>query len=151
MEGSMIQVLSIEDNPADSMLMSELFADTQVPANLFSVHDGVEAMDFLRKKGKFGNAVRPDIILLDLNLPKKDGREVLREIKEDPDLMRIPVLVLSTSNAPCDVDLSYELRANAYFTKPDDLDKYRSTVKVIQKFWRTAALPNSRMRASRVF
>lgn len=105
------------------------------------VSDGIEALDYLYQKGKFKDMRRPDLILLDLSLPKKDGREVLKEIKECPHLKSIPVLVLPTSNSDKDVRLSYELYASAYSTKPNDLDEYRSAVKNIENFWCSAVLP----------
>jgi two-component system, chemotaxis family, response regulator Rcp1 len=138
-----IEVLSIEDNPADSNLISELFQGSSLVSKLNFVSDGVEAMDYLQGQGNFQNASLPDLILLDLNLPRKDGRTFLREIKSHPKLRRIPVMVLSTSNTTRDIDQSYDLHANAYFTKPDDLEMFRSTVRAIEEFWMKAQLPRA--------
>jgi chemotaxis family two-component system response regulator Rcp1 len=138
-----LEILSVEDNPADSMMIATLFESTASPPHLNFVEDGVEAMDYLRQRGRFKDRPRPDMILLDLNLPKKDGREVLREIKEDPNLRCIPVMILSTSNAERDAHLCYELYANAYFTKPNDLEDFRKAIKTIEDFWHRAVLPHS--------
>jgi two-component system, chemotaxis family, response regulator Rcp1 len=137
-----IEVLSIEDNPADSTLISELFRGSTLVSKLSFVSDGVEAMEYLQGLGNFQNSRLPDLILLDLNLPRKDGRALLKEIKSDPRFKQIPVMVLSTSNAFRDIDQSYELHANAYFTKPDDWDKFKVTVRAIEDFWMQAQLPN---------
>ena len=130
-------ILLVEDNPGDVRLTKEAFKEAKVNNNLHIVSDGVEAMDFLRRKGKYIEAPRPDIILLDLNMPKKNGREVLAEIKADPDLMRIPVLVLTISQAEEDILKSYNLHANCYIQKPVDINKFIDVVKSIEGFWLT--------------
>lgn len=135
--GIPIEILLVEDNAGDVRLTREILKETKVHNNLQVVRDGVEAMEFLRRKGKHGAAVRPDLILLDLNLPKKDGREVLSEIKEDPDLRRIPVVILTTSKAEQDVVKSYNLHANCYIAKPVDLEQFIAVVKAIEGFWLT--------------
>jgi len=132
-----VEILLVEDNPGDERLTREALKEGKVYSNLYWVKDGVEAMDFLRRKGRHAGAVRPDIILLDLNLPKKDGREVLEEIKTDEDLKRIPVVVLTTSKAEEDVLRTYNLHANCYVTKPVDLEKFIVVVKSIDRFWLT--------------
>jgi two-component system, chemotaxis family, response regulator Rcp1 len=132
-----IEILLVEDNPGDVRLTKEALREGKVYSNLHTVKDGVEAMEFLRKKGKYKDVPRPDIILLDLNLPKKDGREVLEEIKTDGDLKRIPVVVLTTSKAEEDVLRTYNLHANCYVTKPVDLEKFMVVVKTIDIFWLT--------------
>jgi len=132
-----IEILLVEDNPGDVRLTKEALKEGKVYSNLHTVKDGVEAMEFLRKQGKYKDVPRPDIILLDLNLPKKDGREVLEEIKTDNDLKRIPVVVLTTSKAEEDVLRTYNLHANCYVTKPVDLEKFMIVVKTIDIFWLT--------------
>ncbi len=132
-----VEILLVEDNPGDERLTREALKEGKVYSNLYWVKDGVEAMDFLRRTGRHAGAVRPDIILLDLNLPKKDGREVLEEIKTDEDLKRIPVVVLTTSKAEEDVLRTYNLHANCYVTKPVDLEKFIVVVKSIDRFWLT--------------
>jgi two-component system, chemotaxis family, response regulator Rcp1 len=132
-----IEILLVEDNPGDVRLTREALKEGKVYSNLHTVKDGVEAMEFLRRKGKYKEVPRPDIILLDLNLPKKDGREVLEEIKTDDDLKRIPVVVLTTSKAEEDVLRTYNLHANCYVTKPVDLEKFMVVVKSIDIFWLT--------------
>ena len=132
-----IEILLVEDNPGDVRLTKEALKEGKVYSNLHTVKDGVEAMEFLRKKGKYKDVPRPDIILLDLNLPKKDGREVLQEIKTDEALKRIPVVVLTTSKAEEDVVRTYNLHANCYVTKPVDLEKFMVVVKTIDSFWLT--------------
>ncbi len=139
-----IEILLVEDNLGDARLASEAFKDGSVrfASNLHHARDGIEALDFLHRRGDYANAVRPDIILLDLNMPRKDGREVLSEIKEDPDLKLIPVLVLTTSAAERDILQSYDLHANGYVSKPIDLDEFASVVDSIKSFWfATAQLP----------
>jgi two-component system, chemotaxis family, response regulator Rcp1 len=136
--GNPLEILLVEDNPADVRLTREAFREGKILNNLVIAKDGVEAMDVLRCRGKFEATPRPDLILLDLNLPRKDGREVLAEIKSDPDLMRIPVVVLTTSRAETDVIKSYNLHANCYVVKPVDLDQFISVVKSIDNFWLTA-------------
>ncbi|HEX2333194.1 MAG TPA: response regulator [Burkholderiales bacterium] len=132
-----IEILLVEDNPGDVRLTREALKEGKVYSNLHAVKDGVEAMEFLRHQGRFRDVPRPDIILLDLNLPKKDGREVLHEIKTDDSLKRIPVVVLTTSKAEEDVLRTYDLHANCYVTKPVDLEKFMVVVKSIDVFWLT--------------
>jgi two-component system, chemotaxis family, response regulator Rcp1 len=132
-----IEILLVEDNPGDVRLPREAMKEGKVYSNLHTVKDGVEAMEFLRRQGKYSSVPRPDIILLDLNLPKKDGREVLQEIKTDDSLKRIPVVVLTTSKAEEDVLRTYNLHANCYVTKPVDLEKFMVVVKTIDVFWLT--------------
>jgi CheY-like chemotaxis protein len=135
MENEPIRILLIEDNPADVRLTRENLKDSKIRNNLYVVSDGADAMAFLRREGKFGNAARPDLILLDLNLPKKDGREVLTEIKSDDKLRSIPVVVLTISKAEEDVLKTYDLHANCYITKPIDLEQFAKVVKSIEDFW----------------
>jgi chemotaxis family two-component system response regulator Rcp1 len=130
-----IEILLVEDSPADVDLTREALEDTKVHNNLSIVSDGVEALTFLRREGEYADAPHPDLILLDLNLPKKDGREVLAEIKADPRLRRIPVVVLTTSEADQDILRSYDLHANCYVTKPVDLDAFVEVVRSIEDFW----------------
>lgn len=130
-----VEILLVEDNPADVRLTKEALKEGKINNNLYVAMDGVEAIDFLRKNGKHGNAPSVDLVLLDLNLPKKDGREVLAEIKADPDLMHIPVVVMTTSKAEEDIIKSYNLHANCYVVKPLDLDKFIEVVKAIEDFW----------------
>ena len=142
---TMDTVLLIEDNPGDYRLTKEALKEGKVYNNLHWAQDGVEAIDFLKRQGKHAKAPRPDIILLDLNLPKKDGREVLSEIKGDEDLRKIPVVILTTSKAEEDVLKSYDLHANCYVTKPVDLDKFIIVVQSIDRFWLTVVtLPPGR-------
>jgi CheY-like chemotaxis protein len=130
-----IEVLLVEDSPGDVRLTREAFKDAKVHISLHVAPDGAEAMDFLNREGKYSNAPRPDLILLDLNLPKKDGREVLEEIKESPALKSIPVVILTTSASDADILRSYRLHANCYITKPVDLDGFLEVVKSIDSFW----------------
>ncbi|MCE7947877.1 MAG: response regulator [Chloroflexi bacterium CFX4] len=130
-----IQILLVEDNPGDIRLTQEALRDSKVHIYLSVVQDGVEAMAFLRRAGKYTTAPRPDIILLDLNLPRKDGRAVLQEIKADEDLRRIPVVILTTSDDEHDILRSYNLHANCYITKPLDLNQFAAIVKTIENFW----------------
>jgi chemotaxis family two-component system response regulator Rcp1 len=132
-----IEILLVEDNPGDVRLTQEALKEGKVYNNLHWAKDGVEALEFLQRGGKHANAPRPDIILLDLNLPKKDGREVLAVIKKDDRLKHIPVVVLTTSKAEEDVLRSYELHANCYVTKPVDLEKFIVVVQSIDRFWLT--------------
>jgi two-component system response regulator len=132
-----IEVLLVEDDPGDVVLIQEAFADNKVRNRLHTVSDGVDALRFLRREGEFAGAPRPDLILLDLNLPRKDGREVLAEIKADPILKTIPVVVLTTSRAEQDVLTSYQLQANCYITKPVDLEQFITVVRSIEDFWLT--------------
>ena len=135
--GKPIEILLVEDNPGDSRLAQEALKDAKVHNNVSLVEDGVEAMAFLRKEGKYANAPRPDVILLDLNLPKKDGREVLAEIKIDEDLKRIPVVILTVSKDEEDILKTYNLHANCYITKPIDLEQFIKVVRTIEDFWLT--------------
>lgn len=132
-----IEILLVEDSPGDVLLTREALSEGKVHNRLNIVGDGVEALAFLRQQGKYENAPRPDLILLDLNLPKKDGREVLSEIKLDPQLRSIPVVILTTSQAEQDILRSYDLQANCYVTKPVDLDQFINVVKSIEDFWLT--------------
>jgi CheY-like chemotaxis protein len=132
-----IEVLLVEDDPGDVLLTKEAFADNKVRNNLNIVSDGEEATAYLRRQGVYADAPRPDLILLDLNLPRKDGREVLRDIKADPDLRTIPVVVLTTSEADEDILNSYALNANAYVTKPVDFDSFIRIVRQIDDFFVT--------------
>lgn len=136
------EILLVEDNPGDVRLTREALKMAMVPSRLHVVTDGVEAMDFLRRRGLKGEFPRPDLILLDLNLPRKDGRDVLAEIKADPALGRIPVVVLTTSQADQDIQRAYELHANCYIAKPIELDQFIEIVASIKQFWlSTARLP----------
>lgn len=138
-----VEILLVEDNPGDVRLTKEALKEGKVYSNLHWAKDGVEALEFLRHQGKFAGVPRPDIILLDLNLPKKDGREVLSEIKNDENLKRIPVVILTTSKAEEDVLRSYQLHANCYVTKPVDLEKFIVVVQSIDMFWLSVVtLPN---------
>ena len=132
-----IEILLVEDNPGDVRLTREALKDGKIVNNLHVAEDGVDALAFLRREGKYHNAVRPELILLDLNLPKKDGREVLAEIKADKELKRIPVVILTSSAAEQDIVRSYNLHANCYVTKPVDLDQFINVVKSIEHFWLT--------------
>jgi CheY-like chemotaxis protein len=141
-----IDVLLVEDDPGDTLMIREAFADNKVRNALVCVPDGVEAMRVLRREGEHAGARRPDLILLDLNLPRKDGREVLAEIKGDEDLRTIPVVVLTTSQAEEDVLRSYQLHANAYVTKPVDFERFIEVVRQIDDFFVTVVKlpPNER-------
>ena len=132
-----IEILMVEDNPGDVRLTVEALKEAKVRNNLHTVEDGVEALAFLRREGRYAEVPRPDLVLLDLNLPKMNGREVLAEIKEDPDLRRIPVVILTISQAEQDIVKSYNLHANCYITKPVDLDQFLEVVKSIENFWLT--------------
>ncbi len=133
--GNLIEILLVEDNPGDVRLMKEALKDAKVFNNLSVAGDGEEAMAFLRKEGIYADTPHPDLIMLDLNLPKKDGREVLAEIKADPELKRIPVVVITTSRAEEDIIKTYNLHANCYVTKPVDLDQFIKVVQSIEDFW----------------
>ena len=135
--GRPIEILLVEDNPGDVRLTQEAFKEGKVRNKLHIAWDGIEAMAFLRREGKYADAPGSDLILLDLNLPKKDGREVLAEIKQDPDLKRIPVVILTTSKAEEDILRTYDLHANCYITKPVDLEQFIKVVKSIEEFWLT--------------
>jgi chemotaxis family two-component system response regulator Rcp1 len=140
-----IQVLLVEDSPGDVRLTQEAFRDANSSIKLHVAADGVEAMAFLKREGAHAQSPRPDLILLDLNLPKMDGREVLAHIKEDDDLKTIPTVILTTSDAEVDIVRSYELQANCYLSKPVQLDAFESLVKSINDFWLTKAkLPQQR-------
>ena len=130
-----IRILLVEDNPADADLTCEKLEASKILHDIFIVKDGVEALDFLRKKGEYADSFRPDLILLDLNLPRKDGREVLAEIKSDLKLKRIPVIILTSSEAEEDIVRTYDLQASAYVTKPVDLAGFGTIVKAIEGFW----------------
>jgi CheY-like chemotaxis protein len=136
-ESPPVEILLVEDNPGDYRLTKEALHEGKVYNNLHWAKDGVEALEFLKRRGKYAKVPRPDIILLDLNLPKKDGREVLSEIKQDGDLRSIPVVILTTSKAEEDVLRSYDLHANCYVTKPVDLEKFIVVVQSIDRFWLT--------------
>jgi chemotaxis family two-component system response regulator Rcp1 len=133
--GELVEILLIEDNPGDVRLTLEAFKEGKVRNKIYVVNDGVEALAFLRREGKYADMPRPDVILLDLNLPRKDGREVLGEIKKDPNLSRIPVVILTTSQAEQDVLQTYNLHANCYITKPVELEQFMTVVKSIEIFW----------------
>lgn len=130
-----IEILLVEDNPGDVRLTKEALRDGKILNNLNIVADGVEAMAFLRRERQYADAPRPELILLDLNLPRKDGREVLAEIKRDEELKRIPVVILTSSAAEQDIVKSYNLHANCYITKPVDLDQFIGVVRSIEHFW----------------
>jgi len=145
LEGMPIEVLLVEDSPGDVRLTREAFRDANRSIHLHVASDGVEAMAFLRREGVHVRAPRPDLILLDLNLPKMDGREVLADIKDDDSLRTIPTVILTTSEAEADVVTSYQLHANCYLSKPVQLDAFESLVKSINDFWLTRAkLPRQR-------
>jgi len=130
-----IQILLVEDNPGDVRLTREVLKDGRINNILNVVSDGVEALAFLRHEGEYANAKQQDLVLLDLNLPKKDGREVLAEMKADPALRRIPVIVLTSSSAELDILGAYDLHANCYITKPVDLDEFTKVLRSIEDFW----------------
>jgi CheY-like chemotaxis protein len=135
MQTRAIELLLVEDNPGDVRLTIEALKEGRVINQLTVVQDGEEAIAFLRRQGRYAGAVRPDLILLDLNLPRKGGLEVLAEIKEDPDLKQIPVVVLTTSQAEQDVLRTYQLHANCYIVKPVDLNQFMAVVQAIKSFW----------------
>lgn len=130
-----IEILLIEDSPADILLTREAFEESRILNTLHVAEDGVQAMDFLRKRGAYASVPRPDLILLDLNLPRKNGREVLAEIKADPDLKKIPIVVLTTSSAEEDVLKAYDLNANCYVVKPVGFDNFMQAMQSIRHFW----------------
>jgi chemotaxis family two-component system response regulator Rcp1 len=141
--GDMVDILLVEDNEGDARLAKEAMRDSKIRNILHHVADGEEAMAFLRKEGKHAEAPRPDLILLDLNLPRKDGRQVLAEIKADEDLKRIPVVILTVSGAEEDILKAYNLHANCYITKPIDLGQFIKVVRSVEDFWLTIVkLPN---------
>ncbi|MGV9819059.1 response regulator [Nocardia xishanensis] len=133
--GQPIDILLVEDDPGDELMTREAFEDNKIGNTLHVAHDGQEALDFLYRQGEYADAPRPDLILLDLNLPKYDGRQVLEKIKADPELTHIPVVVLTTSAAEEDILRSYKLHANAYVTKPVDLDQFVAAIKQIDEFF----------------
>ncbi|MEO8130599.1 MAG: response regulator [Bryobacteraceae bacterium] len=135
--GRRVEVLLVEDNPGDIRLTQEAFKEGRFLVNLTVAMDGVQAIDILNHRGPYTETPRPDLILLDLNLPKKSGREVLGEIKADTDLKRIPVIVMTTSKASQDIDRVYDLNANCYITKPVELDEFLNVVRSIENFWLT--------------
>lgn len=140
-----IDILLVEDDPGDELMTREAFEDNRIGNTLHVAHDGQEALDFLYRNGAYADAPRPDLILLDLNLPKYDGRQVLEKIKADPDLAHIPVVVLTTSAAEEDILRSYKLHANAYVTKPVDLDQFVAAIKQIDDFFvQVVRLPRAR-------
>jgi CheY-like chemotaxis protein len=141
--GEMIDILLVEDNEGDARLAREAMRGSKIRNTLHHVTDGEEAIAFLRKEGRYSAMPRPDLILLDLNLPKKDGRQVLAEIKEDESLKRIPVVILTVSSAEEDILKTYNLHANCYITKPIDLDQFMKVVRSVEDFWLTIVkLPN---------
>lgn len=136
------EILIIEDNPADARIAKEAFKESNIKYNINVVSDGIQAIDYLRKTEEFRNAVTPDLILLDLNLPKKDGREVLAEVKSDVNLKTIPIIVLTTSQSEQDITNSYSLHANSYISKPVDLESFLVIIKAIEEYWfKLAKLP----------
>jgi two-component system, chemotaxis family, response regulator Rcp1 len=141
------EILLIDDNPSDVRLTLEAFKDGKLANNVSVAGDGVEALEYLRRVGKYAAVVKPDLVLLDLNMPKKDGREVLEEIKNDPDLRRIPIVVLTTSKAEADVLKSYDLHVNCYIQKPVDYNEFVRMLRLIEDFWFTAVVlpPNGRV------
>jgi two-component system, chemotaxis family, response regulator Rcp1 len=135
-----VRILLVEDNPGDARLTAEVFKyNNKLPKSLAVVEDGVEALAYLRQEGKYTDAPRPDLILLDLNLPKKDGRQVLAAIKNDENLRRIPVVVLTTSGDQEDIKQAYDLNANCFLTKPVDFEQFASLLTAIEEFWLTFA------------
>jgi two-component system, chemotaxis family, response regulator Rcp1 len=130
-----VEILLVEDNPGDVRLTTEAFKEGKILNRLSVVNDGIEAIAFLRKQGKYSNAPRPDIIFLDLNMPKKDGREVLTEIKNDPSLKSIPVIILTTSQSEQDILMTYESHANCFISKPVDLEQFLKVTQLIEEFW----------------
>ncbi len=145
-DGRPIEILLVEDSPSDTDLTIEALDEAKVRNHLSVVEDGVEALEFLRRQGKYANAPRPDLIMLDLNLPRKDGREVLAEIKADDQLRVIPVVVLTTSRAEQDVLRAYQLNANCYITKPVDFEQFLNVVRSIESYWLLVVTLPSRAR-----
>ncbi|MGA9040108.1 MAG: response regulator [Terriglobales bacterium] len=129
------EILLVDDNPADLDLTIDALAQSKWPSNVSTVSDGAEALAFLRREGKYAAAARPNLVLLDLNLPRKDGRSVLAEVKSDPTLRRIPVVIFSTSQAPLDIGRCYELKANSYVSKPSTLKDWMAAVILLKEFW----------------
>jgi two-component system, chemotaxis family, response regulator Rcp1 len=147
MFGDAIEILLVEDSPSDQLLAQSALAHAELRSTVHVVADGVEAMSYLRAEGRYHSAPRPDLILLDLNLPRKGGREVLREIKSSDELKRIPVVVLSTSEEDRDVEDAYALHANCYIAKPVDFDEFKQAILGVQAFWfKLVRLPARRAR-----
>lgn len=144
MNGDPIEILMVEDNPSDVRLTREAFKDAKVRNRMHVAVDGEDAMAYLRQEGRHRDALKPDLILLDLNLPKKNGREVLAEIKADPELKRIPVVILTTSDDEKDIFTAYDLHVNAYIKKPVDLDQFIKIVEAVEDFWLTVVKLPSR-------
>jgi len=132
-----VEILLVEDNPVDIMMTKKAFSSSRIYSNLHVAEDGEEAMNFLYKRGKYSSAPLPDMILLDLNLPRKDGREVLAEVKGDPSLRTIPVIILTTSRDDEDIRRSYELQANCFITKPVDMEQFTKALDCLGEFWFT--------------
>jgi chemotaxis family two-component system response regulator Rcp1 len=145
-----VEILLVEDNPADALLMEEALLEGKMLNSLHVAGNGDEALDFLYRRGEYRDSPRPDLIMLDLNLPKKDGREVLAEIKNDPDLKTIPVVVITTSKSEEDIVKSYNLHANCYITKPVQLNQFFEVVKNIEDFWFTIVKLPPREKGGRV-
>ena len=142
MNPKLIQILIVEDSPSDAFIVKEALKQSQELVQVLIVHDGVEATDFLLRRGKYAEAPRPDVILLDLNMPRKDGREVLAEIKSHDRLKSIPVIVLTSSSAPQDIAKAYSLHANCYLAKPADFAQFKEMIRAIETFWfRNVTLP----------
>ena len=138
-----VEILLVEDNPADARLTMEAFKSSTLPHSLSHAQDGVEALEFLRRQGRFSQAKRPDLILLDLNLPRKDGRVVLADFKADPSLRSVPVVIFSTSQSRQDIARCYAIGANCYVSKPGNLGDFRAAVQAIEQFWfNVASLPD---------
>jgi CheY-like chemotaxis protein len=137
LDAQVVDILLVEDNPGDVRLAQEALKESKIRNKLFVVEDGVEAMAFLHKQGKYAGVPRPDLVLLDLNLPRKNGREVLAEIKTDENLMLIPVVILTVSKADEDILKSYKYHANCYITKPLDFNQFMKVTKSIEEFWLT--------------
>ena len=139
-----VEILLVEDDSDDALLTMEALKDSKIANHVSVVSDGLEAMSFLRREGKYAASPRPDLILLDLNMPKMDGREVLAEVKKDPHLMDIPIVILTTSGAEQDILKSYRLHANCFITKPVDLEQFSTVVKTVENFWfNVVKLPRS--------
>jgi len=134
-ESRSLQILLVEDNEGDVRLIKEAFNESKIDKSFSVARDGEDALNYLYKRGQYNECLKPDIILLDINLPKKNGFEVLEKIKNDPDLRRIPVIMLSSSSSEDHITRSYDLRANCYVTKPVDFDEYLQVVKIIEDFW----------------
>lgn len=134
-EGETVQILLVEDNPGDVLLTKEAFSESKMKSNITVAMDGEQAIEMLRKEGEYSDAISPDLILLDLNLPKKDGREVLSEIKNDQVLRRIPTVILSSSQADRDIIETYDLHANSYLVKPHDLSIFVDVVNAVENYW----------------